>query len=342
MRRIVSGSVLAALLWGVSVASSSDTTHVSLIAFGDVNLGRAVGQELLKGDLDYPFAQARPLVTSADIVFVNLESQLSEQGGETQHPKYNLIFCGPPEGAKALRHFGVTVVSTANNHAFDYGLKGLRETIDYVTAEGMRYVGTSKDSTELFAPAIIESNGVRVGFVAYTEFVNMKLGWQGRIAVFEEPRVQREIERLRATVDVVVASYHGGNEYVDTPHRRTLRNLRLLAEAGADVVIGHHPHVPQGIERHKGTLIAYSLGNFVFYQPQRHWTQRGFALNVKFRKSLGTTRPVDARIVPLMAGKQPSPMILESERASLLERLQRLSTVPIRQEGEWFRIDLSD
>jgi poly-gamma-glutamate synthesis protein (capsule biosynthesis protein) len=322
----------------VACAGFSDTTSLSLLAFGDVNLGRAVGQELLKGNLDYPFAECKHLIESADIVFVNLESQLSDQGGITQHPKYNLIFSGPPEGAEALRRAGITVVSTANNHAFDYGMKGVGETIDFLVGAGIRYVGTSKDSTRLFPSVIIQKNGIRVGFVAYTEFVNMKRGWDGRIATFDDAKAREEIERLRPNVDVIVASYHGGDEYVDRPKKATLRNLRFLADAGANLVIGHHPHVPQGIERYNGKLIAHSLGNFVFYQPQKYWTQRGIGLLARVEKTALTARIADVRILPVSAGKQPSFLSSELERKLLFDRLRKLSNVSLQQETEWFQI----
>ncbi|HEY4612105.1 MAG TPA: CapA family protein, partial [Bacteroidota bacterium] len=161
-----------------------DSTQLVFWAFGDVNLGRSVGKELLKGNVDYPFEHVRDSLRTADVVFVNLESQLSDQGGETQNPKDVYAFCGPPEGALSLRKANISVVSTANNHAYDYGMRGLRETIESLQKEDVQFTGTSQDSVGKFPPVFIEKNGIRLGILSYTEFVNRKGGWQGRISVF--------------------------------------------------------------------------------------------------------------------------------------------------------------
>ena len=137
VRTTLTISVLALLLMQVplTLAQSTDSlVSVSLLALGDVNLGRKVGQEILKGNKDYPFEKFGEVLARADVVFANLECPVTDQNGETQSPKSNVIFCAPPDAAATLRRAGVTVVSTANNHAFDYGLKGLRETVKFLAS----------------------------------------------------------------------------------------------------------------------------------------------------------------------------------------------------------------
>lgn len=323
---------LLAVVLCVPVWGQTEKSRLLIQAFGDVNLGRAVGQELLKGNVDYPFEYVRGLLQQADMVFVNLESQLSEQGGETQHPKDNYVFCGPPVGAQTLKRAGVTIVSTANNHAYDYRMKGLQETIQCLRQEGIRYVGTSEDSVSWFPPVVVERNGIRLGFVAYTEFVNIAGPWKGRISTFDRSRARREIDSARHVADIVIASYHGGSEYTDEPQKLTQAQMRFLADAGADIVLGHHAHVPQGIEERNGRLIFYSLGNFVFYQPQRIWTQTGIGVEIVVARSNGKVSIQDVRIIPVRAGKQPTLILSEAERTALWERLQRLSNVTIDQQ----------
>lgn len=336
MRRLALWLVVAFL--SIPVRGQTEEPRLLFRAFGDVNLGRAVGQELLKGNLEYPFEHVRALLRQTDIVFVNLESHLSEQGGETQHPKDNYVFCGPPVGAESLRRAGVTIVSTANNHAYDYRMKGLRETIQFLRQEGVQYVGTSEDSVSLFPPVVLERNGIRLGFVAYTEFVNIAGPWKGRIATFDRSRAQREIDSARRDADLVIASYHGGSEYTDEPQKYTQARMRDLADAGADIVLGHHAHVPQGIEERNGRLIFYSLGNFVFYQPQRIWTQTGIGVEIVVARGGGKVGIYDVRILPVRAGKQPTFVLSEAERSALYERLQRLSNVTIDQQESFFVI----
>ncbi len=321
-----------------------DTT-ITLLAFGDVNLGRSVGQELLRGRIEYPFELVQKRLEGAEVVFVNLESPLSDQQGETQHPKDNLIFCGPPEGARSLKWAGVTIVSTANNHAFDYGLKGLEETIDYLKEQGIAFAGTSKSKEKLFSPTIIERNGIRLAVLAYTQFVNQQGEWKGRISLYDEPRARKEIAAARRQADFVIVSFHGGREYVDVPPQATLRQMRWFIDAGADIVLGHHPHVPQGIERYKGKLIFYSLGNFVFYQPQHEWTQRSFGVRLGLARSFGKVQVRSVQILPIRTGKQPEMMKEGEEEARLIvERIRALSNVPLVAEngGYFVKVEKDD
>lgn len=310
--------------------------RITLLAFGDVNLGRAVGQKLLAGDLEFPFVHVRDSLQSAQVVFVNLESQLTDQGGETQHPKHNLIFCGPPSGALSLRQANITVVSTANNHAYDYGLSGVRETIESLQGAGVRFTGTSGDSGGSYSPAVLDVGGMRVGFVAYTQFINVRTGWKGCISLFDERRAEQEIGDLRRSVDLVVASFHGGSEYVDRPGTTTIRQMRSLVDAGADLVVGHHPHYVQGIEQYRGKFIFYSLGNFVFYQPQREWALKGLGVEARIRKWEGRAVLERIRLLPVRAGLQPSFSLSRAEQIVMMKRLEELSNVHIRQvDGLW-------
>ena len=311
--------------------------RTTMVAFGDVNLGRAVGQELLKGNIEYPFRHVKDTLARADIVFLNLESQLTEQNGETQHPKYNLIFCGPPVGAASLKEANVSIVSTANNHAYDYGRRALRETIVNLDSAGVACVGTSIDSVQTFAPVILERSGIRIGFLAYTQFMNFTGSWVGHVALFDEHRVAQDITSLRTKVDFIVVSYHGGSEYVDRPPERVMRDFRFIADAGADVVVGHHPHYVQGIEWYNKTLLVYSLGNFVFYQPQLQWTQMGLGVEFMLGKHESTVAIDRVRLMAVRAGLQPTFDYSADEERAFFQRLRKLSSAQIYQDnGAWF------
>jgi len=313
---------------------------ISLLMFGDVNLGRTVGQELVKGNLQFPFQFVKDTLSKADIVFVNLESQLSDQNGETQHPKYNLIFTGPPSGARCIKEANVSVVSTANNHAFDYGIKALRETILNLQGAGVQAVGTSFDSVAGSIPTVVERAGFRIGFLAYTQFVNINGPWRGRIALFDSLQARRDIEALRPKVDLLVVSYHGGAEYTDRPSAKLRREFQMCAEAGADLVVGHHPHFVQGIELYRGKLIFYSLGNFVFYQPQLELTQFGLGVHLTLVRR-GEKLEVDrARLLPFRAGLQPSFKLTREEEQSFSQRLMKLSPAQMSRADEGWYINL--
>jgi hypothetical protein len=285
--------------------------RISMLLFGDVNLGRTVGQELVRGNLQFPFQLVKDTLSRADIVFVNLESQLSDQNGETQHPKYNLIFTGPPSGARAVKEANVSVVSTANNHAVAGSV-----------------------------PAVVEREGFRIGFLAYTQFVNINGSWRGRIAVFDSSQARQDIEALRSKVDLLIVSYHGGAEYTDRPSAKLRRELQMIAEAGADLVVGHHPHYVQGIETYRGKLIFYSLGNFIFYQPQLELAQFGLGVHLTLVRHGPKVKVECARLLPFRAALQPSFQLTREEEQSFSQRLMRLSPAPIIGTDKGWYINL--
>jgi poly-gamma-glutamate capsule biosynthesis protein CapA/YwtB (metallophosphatase superfamily) len=323
----------------VATAQQRDSvSNATLIAVGDINLGRTVGQELLKGKIDYPFEGLTSLFHNADIVFGNLESPISEQHGETQSPTSNIIFCAPPVAAASLRNAHVSIVSTANNHEFDYGMKGLAETIQYLNEAGIKFAGTTLDSNK-FSPAMMQCNGITVGILAYTQLVNIHNGWRGRISFFDSSRAAEEIRTLKHRVDVVIASFHGGTEYADAPDSVTKHQLQWLAESGADIVLGHHPHVPQGIERYGKSWIVNSLGNTVFYQPQRKWAVWSFAVNFLFEKRNSETKVSSIQLIPIRAGYQPTVKISKQEAELVMSRIGKLSNVSICKKEKGYFVE---
>jgi poly-gamma-glutamate capsule biosynthesis protein CapA/YwtB (metallophosphatase superfamily) len=253
-----------------------------IVAGGDVNFGRECGQAILVDPGYDPFRFVAPLWRDADLRFVNLESQLSEQGGETQHPRNRLIFTGPPGGGRTLAQAGIHVASTANNHAWDYGKKAMLETLDNLAAAGVKSVGTGRTLDAAYEPAVFDLHGRSVAVFAVTQIWNAGdiETHQGRhhVAWARLNRMSGALKRARDKYDVVLLSYHGGVEYVDVPSRQTRRFVEALAKTGfVDAVIGHHPHVPQGIGFTRGVPIFYSLGNFVFAgHDWAPWTKFGF------------------------------------------------------------------
>jgi len=321
--------------------NSDSVSSVSLLALGDVNLGRTVGREILKGKTDFPFEKFGCVLSRAEVVFANLECPITDQNGETQSPKSNVIFCAPPDAGATLRRAGITVVSTANNHAFDYGLKGLQETIKFLRKDSVQYTGTELNGGEEFSPAIIERCGIKFGILAYTQTVNIHRGWKGLISVFDSAIALHEIHELKPQVDFVIASYHGGDEYKDVPGESADREMKLLAEFGADCIFGHHPHVPNGIEVYHGCWIFHSFGNAVFNQPQRFWTQRSFAALLKFEKRNGQKKISSIELIPFRPGYQPSTDLNEYEEQELMDRIQILSTVSITYTERGYFVKLS-
>jgi poly-gamma-glutamate synthesis protein (capsule biosynthesis protein) len=255
------------------------------MAGGDVSFAREVGQRLLH-EPDYdPLAGVNTFWRDADVRFVNLESQLSFQNGETQSPRHRLIFTGPPEGAPALRRAAITLVSTANNHAWDYGRRALLETLTNLDRAGVFSIGTGGDLTRATRPVSIVVRGTRIAWLAVTHVWNQGPieAHEGRdyVAWAKMRTLEPIIARARREHDLVILSYHGGAEYQDAPADTTRRFLDAALDAGVDVVIGHHPHVIQGIGFRAERPVFFSLGNLVFgVRPEHPWTRYGMIAKI--------------------------------------------------------------
>lgn len=304
---------------GAELRVNAQRSSAVMLAFGDVNLGRMVGQKILHDQIDFPFEQLSLRANSIDIVFANLECQLSEQDGETQDPDHNMIFTGPPNGAHALADFGITHVSTANNHAYDYGKGALFETLDHLDDAGIAHVGTTKSPANLYEPLIFERKGIRFAIFAVTGLMNFKNGWHDYVAADDTSRLFPAVREAAGTADIVIVSFHGGEEYGDGPDERVKQFAEECAHQGAKIFLGHHPHVAYGIVKENDGYIFYSLGNFVFYQPQFFWTQVSFAAEITFEKRDGIARVSSVNCIPLSVGYQPS-ILSDSDALLRLER----------------------
>lgn len=247
----------------------------------------------------FPFAAVRPLLRTSDIVFGNLECCVS-QSGYPLTKRYT--FRADPRIACVLREVGVTVVSCANNHAWDFGRIALLDTVRTVNQAGTLTVGAGANRREAHRLRIITRKGVRVGFLAYLGLLPPLVPESPTapsLAIATEPVVRADVKAARSQVDVLIVSLHGGkeNSSLPTPHQAALAHIAI--DAGADLVIGHHSHVVQPMVRYHGKWICYSLGNFVFSTTGRG---SGALLNAV----LSRAGVVSAQLIPLrLIGSQP-------------------------------------
>ena len=243
-----------------------DTFFVDLVAVGDVMLARGVNNKIKKVGPDYPFEKTQEIISSADIAFCNLECSISSKA--TGDP-YRNIFCIKPWEAKGLSFAGFDLISLANNHALDYGKKGLLSTMEFLTQEKIKFVGAGKTKSESILPTIFEVRGIKIAFLAFNlytmDWVKFKEN-DPAIAFYDSSRAKEIITNLKNEVEVIVISLHWGIEYRKSPASSQIRIAHQLIDAGASLILGHHPHVVQKIEEYKGGVIVYSLGNFVFDQ----------------------------------------------------------------------------
>jgi len=244
-------------------------TKISIAAVGDMMIGTDYPEDHLPDDDGVGFlAGVAPWLWSADVAFGNLEGVLvdgGEPGKKCSNPKACYLFRSPSRYAFHYRAAGFDVLSLANNHARDFGEEGRTATMQALAAAGIYHSGREGDF------ASFEVKGLRIAVLAYAVTKNSNM-------LLDYALSEQTVRDFAATHDIVIVSFHGGaegsdvtrlpfadEEYYGEPRGDVVRFARMVVDAGADLVIGHGPHVVRAMERYNDRLIAYSLGNFATY-----------------------------------------------------------------------------
>jgi poly-gamma-glutamate synthesis protein (capsule biosynthesis protein) len=272
---------------------------------------------------DEPFVQ---LIRSADVSVANLEAPVTDRPAPSAKSGPSLSLTTPQ--ATVLTGAGFGLFGIANNHLFDHGLDGLTSTLEFLRSVGINGVGAGRTEADAYVPVVLDLGHVRVAVLAACEreFGVAEEG-RGGVAAIDHPRFANALVQARSAADVLVVMAHGGVELSWVPPTHWAEQVRRLVDAGADVVVGHHPHVVQGIERYGRGLIAYSLGDC--YWPRSGGADDprravGLALEVAFdgaRLERFTARPLglthDYRL-RLLVGEE------EAAASAIIARLSRL------------------
>ncbi len=206
-----------------------------------------------------PFSsEIEDLIGRTPYSMINLETVLCRDGRLLEKA---IVLRADPTMAKYLQVVGIKAVNLANNHTFDYGPDGFRQTLSVLENSGVGYFGVTE--TGIQSPYLFQANGLNIAVLGYT------IGGTGDsdigVARLDERRIKGDIADLKSrNIDRIIVNLHWGEEYVAYPSPEQQRIARRLIDAGADVIVGHHPHVVQGIEKYKNGAIFYSLGNFNF------------------------------------------------------------------------------
>lgn len=315
MKRLLLLILLGSLPTTVS-AQWAGWTPITLVFGGDCTFAqhfdRAIGDDVLA-----PFS-ALPILASADLAMVNLENPITTRGRKV--PK-TFNFRMHPRYLASLIAGGVDIVTIANNHVMDYGPLGLFDTRRFLDSVGIAAVGAGSSEAEARRPVILSRHGTRVGFLAYNAFSNATGSHPGtapRIlsVVTEDVRALRE----SGTVDIIVVNFHWGTERAPFPDEDQVRFAHAVIDAGADLIVGHHPHVLQGVERYRQGLIAYSLGNFIFGGNSRP-RHDSMLLAVTYLGGI----PLDARIVPIRVENWRARLLDADEARPVIELVRERS-----------------
>jgi len=285
---------------------------ITIAAVGDLMLDRDVETQMASEGALYPFERVLPMFEGADLLIGNLEGALTDRG-EPLDKKYT--FRTTPSLAEGLALAGFDAVSLANNHSFDFGTTGLLDTVDALEGVGVAAVGGGADEAAAYAPAVFEVAGQTVAVLGFNAIGGTS------VARVDAPGVAWADEDALASVraaseaaDHVVVMVHAGIEYSAEPSAEQREFARSLIEAGADVVVVHHPHALQPWERYRDGLILHSLGNFVF------------DLDAEDLETLGSTPFESAIAMVTLSEGQPPQVVLRPVMIDLDENRPRPAT----------------
>jgi len=298
---------------------------LTIALVGDIMFAGHVGDTLRTKGADYIFEGYGEHFKEADIAFANLETAISHRGQPMEDKEFT--FRSSPLVAEALKKYNISAVSIANNHVLDYGYDAFEDTLTALENNGVKYSGGGRNKEEALKGTIIEKKGIKVGFIAFSRVVpvvdwyatDKKPGILGAYKV-HEPEVLELIRGFKSKCDVLVVSVHWGKEGSLEARDAEIESARNMIDSGADIIMGHHPHVVQGIEIYKDKPIFYSLGNFIFTGSRFEDGNKTIMAKVR----ISSDKKVESiEVVPgIIKSGRPMPMDEESGRA-FLEQMNR-------------------
>ncbi|MDT9724933.1 CapA family protein [Xylanibacillus composti] len=319
------------------IASGKEIVRLAFV--GDVLLGSTVSGLLENYGYDYPYTHVKELLQKPDLTVANLETPITDRG-EPVDKTY--VYRSSPQALPAFKEAGFDVVNLANNHILDFGAEGLLDTLQYLKEAGIYHVGAGKNGQEAFAPVYVDQDGIRVAFLGFSHVVPT-VDWKARNMSEREPtghpgvadtydytRPVETIAKASEQADLVIVLVHWGVEREESPRPYQVDLARRYIDAGADLIVGSHPHVLQSFEQYNGKWIAYSLGNFIFTTNDNPRTWESSILEAACTKD----GECELHITPVLT-KAAQPVVMEGEEGrALLSRLDALSDgVRIETDG---------
>jgi poly-gamma-glutamate synthesis protein (capsule biosynthesis protein) len=266
-----------------SIFLESKKEKITLFFVGDIMLNRGVKMKVKnygKGDFRFPFLKVSQFLKKADLLIGNLEGPISDKG-----KKVGSIysFRMDPQVIEGLKFAGFDILTLANNHIFDYTKLAMEDTILRLKEAGIDYLGAGLNYEEACFPKVKEVKNTKIAFLAFTNLGSPI--WQAKenssgICWLNEINLEKGIREAKEKADIILVIFHFGDEYKTKSNFTQKYFSHLAIDLGADLIVGHHPHVVQEIEEYKGKYIAYSLGNFIFDQNFSKETMEGMLLKV--------------------------------------------------------------
>ena len=281
-----------------------------LVFLGDIMLSRGIGAMAVKNsDFGYPARLIAADLAGADLIMANLENPVSTRG-----TKVGSIysFRADPKMLETLKVLGVDLVTLANNHIWDYGSVAAKDTLENLAQEGLDFVGAGVDYTAAHRAVVRIVKDTKIAFLGYTNLIPAPVTTtesKPAVAFIDKSVLEQDINAIRAEADLVVVNFHWGNEYKVKHNDFQEQIAKDTLAAGADLIVGHHPHVPQELVEYDEGYVAYSLGNFIFDQNFSEDTRHGLALEVTVKDK----KIVDAQTREVLFTKDFQPYFAAAE-----------------------------
>ena len=311
---IATGATLISEFTGM--VSPQPKENFSMAVVGDVMFARNMAN-VLSFDSS-PFDGVNDVISNADLFLLNFENAATSSENVV---KGDVPLKCDPSYVPLAKANNNTVAALANNHVFDYGVEGMHDTVKYLNESGITTIGVGDNVSEAHKPVIQEVNGRKITILNYMdsntfseysyEVIPYAKESSPGYSAYDSQDAKKQIGEHNDS-DLVVVYLHWGHEYNHSPDEDQEKIAHELIDYGADVVIGHHPHVPQGIEMYKGKPIFYSLGDFVF-DLEREETLSDYFVNIDLVNDTGICTVYPVRIT----GYLPQHMDSESGNAML-------------------------
>ncbi|MDI6817659.1 MAG: CapA family protein [Actinomycetota bacterium] len=308
---------------GQTVVEKEATETIFFLGLGNTSFGGQVAEMIEDKGIEEPFSDISTVLKNGDVVLGNLESALAPGTSPSEDKSYYMR--GTPEAAKGMKAAGINLVSLANDRIMYFGDNGLRSTVNALNQAGIASAGAGNNSQEAYTSKIINVKGKKVALLAFSDVTadgELATSDQAGTACFpERNEISAIIREAAKESDYLIISCHWGEEFGDAIGEHQRRFARRAIDAGADIVMGHHPHAMHGIELYNGKLIAYSMGDFIFAPGTIDYNET-FILKLSLAKGM----IVGAEVVPVVIDYNGKPSIAAGCAAtSILKKLRDMS-----------------
>ena len=297
--------------------------NVTISLVGDILLSRGVEEAIKENSIENLFEGVQKKLNHSEIVLGNLECALTESGVPALKVE-TLLFKTDPIHAKALCNAGFSILNLANNHSMDYGSEGISSTISALDECGIASLGAGADKTQANQPVFIKKEGIVFGFLGFSDFPAdgyFTFSDRADVTFVDRKTLANRVHSAKEECNFLIVSFHWGEEFAPDCDDMQKELAHLAADSGADLIVGHHPHVLQGVEKYGDSYIFYSLGNFVFDKLEPAGTDETVICDVIF-DSDGVQ---SIAFIPMeIVDCKPQP-VYGDKAQNILTRLQELS-----------------